>query len=311
MGVVRQVVLDQAPQRQLGRVGQVRNGLPLRKGVQRQPLRRGAGYGHQAIRGHGDMHELPSVQPNGQCRVVVHEREIGLAALQHGDGVRQRARQDVQLSVLQNRAQAHQPVSHHGACQGAAGGQRHGTALAPGQALQLLVRLRQVARQFRGGFQKTGTRSGQCDGTASALYQGCSSPGLKGADATPECGVGDVAQLGSTRKAALLRQRDEILQPLQLHGPAGSGCMGSPNPLSLLPIPVGCMWGWYGEASPCAALYPVVSPHCSTAGVSTVVGRVSRTPPAAQRGCAGPHGGRRRQSRPRPTHTEWPATSSR
>ena len=257
------------------------------------------------------MHELPSVQPNGQCRVVVHEREVGLAALQHGDGVRQCARQDVQLPVLQNRAQAHQPVSHHGACQGATGGQRYGTALAPGQALQLFVRLRQVARQFRGGFQKTGTRSGQCDGAASALYQGCSSPGLKGADATPECGVGDVAQLGSTRKAALLRQRDEILQPLQLHGPAGSGCMGSPNPLSLLPIPVGCMWGWYGEASPCAALYPVVSPHCSTAGVSTVVGRVSRTQPAARRGCAALRGAPRRRSRPRPTHTEWPATSSR
>ena len=218
MGVVRQVVFHQPPQGQLGGVGQV--GHPRGIGpepVQRLPLRRGARHGHQPVGGHRQVRELARIEPDGQRRVVVHEREVRLVALQHAHGVGQRPGADAQLAALQNGLQAHQPVGHHGARQGAARGQGHGAGLAPGQALQLFVRLREVAHHLPGGVQKTlpGRREG--DGASAPLHQRRARPGLQRADAAAKRGVGDMPQLGGTGEAALLRQHDEVFQPFQLH----------------------------------------------------------------------------------------------
>ncbi len=164
------------------------------------------------------MHELARVQAHGQRGVVVDEGEVGLAALQHGHGVGQRAGADAQLAALQDGLQAHQPVGHHGARQRAARGQGHGAGLAPGQALQLLVRLREVAHHLPGGVQKTLPGGREGDGPPAPLHQRRARPDLQRADAPAKGGVGHMPQLGGAGEAALLRQHDEVLQPLELHG---------------------------------------------------------------------------------------------
>ncbi len=219
MRVLGQMVFHQPAQCELGGIGQVGHGqVVLPEAVQRLPLCRRPRNGHQPVGRHRDMHELARIQPYRQRRVVVHEREVGFTPFQQRHGVCQGAGAYAQLGVLQNGLQPHQPVGHHRACQRAAGGQRHGAGLPPGQALQLLVRLRQAARHVARSFQKALPGRRQGDGAATALHQRRTRPGLQRADAAAKGGVRDMPQLGCTRVAALLRQHDEVFEPLELHG---------------------------------------------------------------------------------------------
>ncbi len=67
--------------------------------------------------------------------------------------------------------------------------------------------------EMRAGRRKRGA-------LGSPREQGCADPVLEGTDPPAEGGLGDVPHLGRTRKCLLLREGQEVLQPVQFHADA-------------------------------------------------------------------------------------------
>src|ERR1044072_703355 len=96
--------------------------------------------------------------------------------------------------------------------------QRHGFALA-GSLRVATCAIQRPDNVFR-QRPKMVARRGQRGSLGPAFEQWSSGPILQGADTTAERGLSHVAGVRRAREISLLGQRDEVLEPVKIHGDA-------------------------------------------------------------------------------------------